>query len=77
MILYSEDQLHDAWQYDCKKRSAKDNPWLKINQYEEKFINYLDLIIAGEEKVELDIHIPKYILESIGIEIDFWGEELH
>lgn len=75
MILYTEDQLDDAWHYDCKIRSSLNANWVTRSMYEKLFVCYLDAIIAGDRYIKLDIYIPDYILESIGREIDLETEE--
>ena len=70
MILYSENQLDEAWQYDCKQRSAKDTNWIARSVYENLFVHYLENIVNGEELINLDIHIPPKMLDSIDEAID-------
>lgn len=70
MILYSENQLDEAWQYDCKQRSLKDRHWIARSVYENLFVHYLENIVNGEELINLDIHIPPEMLDSIDAAID-------
>lgn len=65
MILYSENQLDQAWQYDCKQRSAKGRHWISRADYENLFVLYLDSIVAGDKLIKLDIYIPQEMLDSI------------
>jgi hypothetical protein len=65
MILYSENQLDEAWQYDCKKRSADGRHWIARSDYEKLFVLYLDNMVSGEELIKLDIYIPQDMLDSI------------
>lgn len=71
MILYSENQLDEAWQYDCKQRSLKDRHWIARSVYENLFVHYLENIVNGEELINLDIHIPPEMLDSIDEAIEF------
>lgn len=75
MILYTEDQLDDAWHYDCRIRSSMGANWISRGMYEKLFVYYLDALIAGEKFIKLDIHIPKDILEAIDYDINFETEE--
>jgi hypothetical protein len=65
MILYSENQLNEAWKYDCKKRSANGRHWISRTDYENLFVLYLDSIVSGDELIKLDIYIPQEMLDSI------------
>ena len=70
MILYSENQLDEAWQYDCKQRSASGRHWIARSDYENLFVLYLDNMVSGEELINLDIYIPHHMLDSIDAVID-------
>lgn len=70
MILYSEAQLDEAWQYDCKQRSLRDRHWLARSDYENLFVLYLDNMVSGEKLIKLDIYIPPEMLDSIDAVIE-------
>tara|TARA_R100000781_G_scaffold114979_1_gene88235 strand:- start:200 stop:445 length:246 start_codon:yes stop_codon:yes gene_type:complete len=81
MILYTEKQLDQAWHSDCKKRTLNDKPWLSRENYRQLFEGCLDFKVAGmhqESKYYLktfDVHIPRYILETIEETITVESEE--
>jgi len=75
MILYSEMQLDDAWQYDCRMRSLSDRMWITRTKYERLFVHYLQSVIDGDEFIKLDIYIPEHILDNMDQEIDIYTEE--
>jgi len=75
MILYTEDQLDDAWHYDCRIRTSMGSHWIARGMYEKLFVQYIDALIAGEKFIKLDIHIPEYILDAIDYEINLETEE--
>tara|TARA_B100001059_G_C17741889_1_gene532137 strand:+ start:939 stop:1193 length:255 start_codon:yes stop_codon:yes gene_type:complete len=81
MILYTEKQLDNLWQLDCKNRSSKDKPWLGREKYRELFEACLDLKIAGlDDRVEyylktFDLQLPVEIIDYIQDEIDLELEE--
>lgn len=66
MILYTEEQLDKAWQYDCKVRSSLGANWIPRGMYERLFVYYLECIASGDEFIKLDIHIPQDFLDTIG-----------
>tara|TARA_A100001015_G_scaffold264858_1_gene312773 strand:- start:646 stop:885 length:240 start_codon:yes stop_codon:yes gene_type:complete len=70
MILYSEAQLDEAWQYDCKQRSFRDRHWISRNDYENLFVLYLESVVSGDRLIKLDIYIPREMLASIDDTID-------
>lgn len=76
MILYSEDQLDNAWRSYCMKQSREDKPWMHRDRYRELFEACLDVQVAGfDDKTQyyletFDIDIPPEILESIKDTID-------
>jgi len=76
MILYTENQLDDAWRAYCKKQSKEDKPWMHREKYREIFEACLDIEVAGMgEKTQyylqtFDVLIPAEILESIRDTID-------
>jgi hypothetical protein len=70
MILYSEAQLDEAWQYDCKQRSLRDRHWISRSNYESLFVLYLDSVVSGDKLIKLDIYIPREMLASIDNTID-------
>ena len=69
MILYTEETLDKAWQYDCKCRTRNDRSWIGRDQYRNLFEVYLDNFIAGTP-VKVDIHIPDYMLMEIEMELE-------
>lgn len=75
MILFTEEQLDEAWRYDCRIRSSFNAQWITRTQYEKLFVYYIDSLIAGEKFIKLDIHIPKNMLESIDYEIHLETED--
>ena len=77
MILYSENQLDTAWQYDCKQRSAKGRHWISRADYENLFVLYFESVLRGDELIKVDIYIPEDLLLAIDTEIEFDEEELH
>lgn len=76
MILYTEEQLDKAWQYDCKVRSSLGANWIPRGMYERLFVYYLECIASGDELIKLDIHIPQDLLDTIGntLELEEDGE---
>lgn len=76
MILYTENQLDDAWRSYCKKQSSLDRPWMHRDKYRELFEACLDIEVAGMgDRTQyylqtFDIEIPQEILESIRDTID-------
>lgn len=75
MIIYSENQLDDAWQHDCRMRSLSNRMWITRTKYEKLFVYYLQSLIDGDEFIKLDIYIPEYILDNMDQEIDIYTEE--
>ena len=75
MILYTENQLDDAWQYDCKMRTLSNRMWITRSKYEKLFVYYLQCLIDGDKFIKLDIHIPEDILNGMGESIDLYTEE--
>lgn len=69
MILYSEEVLDKAWQYDCKKRTKENRSWIRRDDYRRLFEVYLDNYLAGFN-ISLDIYIPDWLLEFIETELD-------
>ena len=47
MILYTEQQLDQAWHSDCKRRTLNDKPWLSRENYRQLFEGCLDFKVAG------------------------------
>jgi hypothetical protein len=77
MILYSENQLDTAWQYDCKQRTAKGRHWISRTDYENLFVLYFESVLRGDKLIKVDIYIPEDLLLAIDTEIEFDEEELH
>ena len=77
MILYSENQLDTAWQYDCKQRTAKGRHWISRADYENLFVLYFESVLRGDKLIKVDIYIPEDLLLTIDTEIEFDEEELH
>jgi hypothetical protein len=77
MILYTEDQLDEAWQYDCKIRSSFNANWISRDQYEKLFVQYLQCLAHGDKFIRLDIHIPDSMMDSIDNSIELEEEQLH
>ena len=78
MILYTEEQLDKAWQYDCKVRSSLGANWIPRGMYERLFVYYLECIANGDELIKLDIHIPQDLLDTIGNNLEVEeDEEVH
>jgi len=75
MILYTENQLDDAWKYDCKMRNSAGANWIPRGMYERLFVCYLEAIAGGDKFIKLDIHIPTYLLDTIGSDIVIEDEE--
>jgi hypothetical protein len=81
MILYTEKQLDQSWQLDCKHRSRFDKPWLAREKYRDMFEACLDLKVAGlhdQARYYLetfDLKIPEEIIESIEDTIELELEE--
>jgi hypothetical protein len=75
MILYTEEQLDKAWQYDCKVRSSVGANWIPRGMYERLFVYYLESVVNGDEFIKLDIHIPTDLLDTIGTDIIIEEEE--
>lgn len=75
MILYSENQLDDAWHYDCKIRSSLGANWISRGQYERLFVHYMQCLAEGDEFIKLDIHIPDEFLNTIGDRIELESDE--
>lgn len=78
MILYTEQQLDKAWQYDCKVRNSVGANWIPRGMYERLFVYYLECIASGDELIKLDIHIPQDLLDTIGNNLEVEeDEEVH
>ena len=78
MILYTEEQLDKAWQYDCKVRNSIGANWIPRGMYERLFVYYLECIANGDELIKLDIHIPQDLLDTIGDNLEVeQDEEVH
>tara|TARA_E500000178_G_scaffold272807_1_gene271101 strand:- start:845 stop:1081 length:237 start_codon:yes stop_codon:yes gene_type:complete len=78
MILYTEEQLDKAWQYDCKVRNSVGANWIPRGMYERLFVYYLECIASGDELIKLDIHIPQDLLDTIGDNLEVeQDEEVH
>ena len=75
MILYTENQLDDAWQHDCKMRTLSGRMWITRSKYEKLFVYYLQSLIDGDEFIKLDIHIPESMLDNMEQSIDLYTEE--
>jgi hypothetical protein len=48
MILYTEKQLQQAWQDNCKVRSKLDLPWLTIEEFRPIYEEEMEKFMLGE-----------------------------
>jgi len=67
-MWYTEKQLEEFWQYDCKKRAKEDRPWLKMEDYRDLFEIWLDAKV-NFEVIHLDIYVPDWVSHWIEQEL--------
>ena len=48
MLLYTEKQLQQAWQDNCKVRSKLDLPWLTIEEFRPIYEEEMEKFMLGE-----------------------------
>ena len=82
MILYTEKQFEEAYRLDCKERTKKKLPWIKLEEfrgvYEELLEVYLNKSISDlTEKIiypQVSEWLSKEIKKTLELEIDFEKE---
>ena len=48
MLLYTEQQLEEAWQDNCKARTSLGLPWFTIEDYRILFEEEMEKFMLGE-----------------------------
>ena len=48
MILYTEQQLEEAWRDNCKARAGLNLPWVTIEDYRPLYEKEMEKFLLGE-----------------------------
>tara|TARA_X000001388_G_scaffold61873_1_gene47568 strand:- start:835 stop:1068 length:234 start_codon:yes stop_codon:yes gene_type:complete len=66
MILYTEEQLDNAYRLDCKARTKSDEPWITREQFRSLYEDLITLHMEKAEREELLIEdVPEWVINSI------------
>tara|TARA_R110002012_G_scaffold312216_3_gene522413 strand:+ start:519 stop:752 length:234 start_codon:yes stop_codon:yes gene_type:complete len=66
MILYTEEQLDNAYRLDCKARTKSDEPWITREQFRSLYEDLITIHMERAEREELILEdVPDWVINSI------------
>jgi len=66
MVLYTENQLDEAYRIDCRARTKVDKPWVQREEFRPVYEELVEgLIIAYTTRKMLPRNIPPYLINSL------------
>ncbi len=66
MILYTEEQLDNAYRLDCKARTKSDEPWITREQFRSLYEDLITIHMEKAEREELILDdVPEWVISSI------------